>query len=115
VDVEQARLPAIMWVSKPMTRQDRRACLLIIPIAAAAQRLAAPAALAPDQCRSLLDSLAQITDPATGEADGIHWSACSASRSARCWSAPGPWPPLASGPATRPARSWPASGSAATR
>jgi predicted transposase YbfD/YdcC len=33
------------------------------PIAAAAQRLAAPAALAPDQCRSLLDYLAQITDP----------------------------------------------------
>jgi transposase len=31
VDVEQARLPAIMWVSKPMTRPDRRACLLIIP------------------------------------------------------------------------------------
>jgi predicted transposase YbfD/YdcC len=27
------------------------------------QRLAAPAALAPDQCRSLLDSLAQLTDP----------------------------------------------------
>jgi DDE_Tnp_1-associated len=33
------------------------------PIAAVAQRLAPPAALAPDQCRSLLDSLAQIADP----------------------------------------------------
>src|SRR4029450_243268 len=31
MDVEQARLPAIMWVSKPMTRPDRRACLPIIP------------------------------------------------------------------------------------
>jgi hypothetical protein len=30
VDVEQARLPAIMWVSKPMTTPDRRACLFII-------------------------------------------------------------------------------------
>jgi predicted transposase YbfD/YdcC len=33
------------------------------PIAAVAQRLAAPVALAPDQCRSLLDHLAQIADP----------------------------------------------------
>jgi predicted transposase YbfD/YdcC len=33
------------------------------PIPAVAQRLAAPAALAPDQCRDLLDYLAQITDP----------------------------------------------------
>ena len=33
------------------------------PIPAAAQRLVAPAALAPDQCRSLLDDLAQIADP----------------------------------------------------
>jgi hypothetical protein len=33
------------------------------PIPAAAQRLDAPVALAPDQCRSLLGSLAQITDP----------------------------------------------------
>src|SRR6266508_3203214 len=32
-------------------------------IPAAAQRLGAPVALAPDQCRSLLDDLAQITDP----------------------------------------------------
>jgi DDE_Tnp_1-associated/Transposase DDE domain len=33
------------------------------PIAAVAQRLAAPAALAPDQCHDLLDYLAQIADP----------------------------------------------------
>ncbi|HZD70883.1 MAG TPA: transposase family protein [Actinomycetes bacterium] len=33
------------------------------PIPAVAQRLAAPATLAPDQCRSLLDDLAQIADP----------------------------------------------------
>ncbi len=33
------------------------------PIAAAAQRLAPPAVLAPDQCRDLLGYLAQITDP----------------------------------------------------
>ncbi len=33
------------------------------PIAAVAQRLAPPAPLAPDQCRSLLEDLAQITDP----------------------------------------------------
>jgi hypothetical protein len=32
-------------------------------IPAAAQRPGAPVALAPDQCRSLLDDLAQITDP----------------------------------------------------
>jgi DDE_Tnp_1-associated/Transposase DDE domain len=33
------------------------------PIAAVAHRLTAPAALAPDQCRSLLDDLAHIADP----------------------------------------------------
>jgi DDE_Tnp_1-associated len=33
------------------------------PIRAVAQRLAAPAALAPDQCRDLLDYLARIADP----------------------------------------------------
>jgi hypothetical protein len=51
--------------------------------------------------------------PATGVADG-NWSACSASRSARCWPAPDPWARSASGPATRPARTWPRSGPAAT-
>ena len=33
------------------------------PIAGAAHRLHEPAALAPEQCRDLLDSLAQIADP----------------------------------------------------
>jgi hypothetical protein len=33
------------------------------PIPTAAQRLAAPAALAPERCRSLLDDLTQIADP----------------------------------------------------
>jgi hypothetical protein len=33
------------------------------PIPAAAQRPAAPATLAPDQCRSLLEHLAQLADP----------------------------------------------------
>jgi DDE_Tnp_1-associated len=33
------------------------------PISAAAQQPAAPAVLAPDQCRSLLDALTQIADP----------------------------------------------------
>src|SRR6266545_4767762 len=50
-------------VSKPMTRPDRRACPSSSPIPAAAQRLAPPAALAPDQCRSLLEHLAQLADP----------------------------------------------------
>ena len=45
-----------------MTRPDRRACLLIIPIPAVAHP-AVPAALAPHQCRSLLDHLAQLADP----------------------------------------------------
>src|SRR5262245_57279248 len=62
VEVEQARPPAILWVSKPMTRPDRRARPLIIPIPAAAHA-AAPAALTSDQCRSLLNHLPHITDP----------------------------------------------------
>jgi hypothetical protein len=33
------------------------------PIPAVARRLAAPAVLAPDQCRSLLGYLAQVADP----------------------------------------------------
>jgi predicted transposase YbfD/YdcC len=46
-----------------MTSPDRRACPFIIPIPTATHRLAPPAALAPDQCRSLLGCLAQIADP----------------------------------------------------
>jgi len=64
VHVEQARLPAIMWVSKPMTRPDRTtvAARSSSPIPAA-QQLPAPATLAPEQSRSLLDDLAQLADP----------------------------------------------------
>jgi hypothetical protein len=46
-----------------MTPSENRACLFISPIPAVAQRLTAPAALAPDQCHDLLDCLAQVADP----------------------------------------------------
>jgi hypothetical protein len=62
VDVEQARPPAIMWVSKPTTRRTAVPACPPSPIPGVAQA-AAPAALAPDQCRSLLDHFATITDP----------------------------------------------------
>jgi DDE_Tnp_1-associated len=62
-EVGQARPPAIMRVSNPMTRPDHRACPTSSTIPAAAQQLGAPAALAPDQCSSLLCDLAQLTDP----------------------------------------------------
>jgi len=52
-----------MWLSKPMTRPDHRACPPSSLIAGAAHQLHEPAALAPEQCRDLLDSLAQIADP----------------------------------------------------
>jgi hypothetical protein len=54
-----------MWVSKPMTNPDRRGTPAVSssPLAAVAHRLAAPAVLAPDQCRDLLGYLAQIVDP----------------------------------------------------
>jgi hypothetical protein len=68
--VEQARPPAIMWVSKPMTRPDRRACLLII-----SHPCCRPCGRAhragPDQCRSLVDHLAQLADLDSGVADGM--------------------------------------------
>jgi hypothetical protein len=40
-------------------------------ILAAARRPDAPVALAPDQCRSLLDDLAQITDPSPDALIGL--------------------------------------------
>ena len=46
-----------------MTRPNHRACPPSSLIPAAAHRLTAPAALAPEQYRDLLDHLAQITDP----------------------------------------------------
>jgi predicted transposase YbfD/YdcC len=63
VHVEQARLPAIMWVSKPMTLRTAVPACSSSSIAAVAHRLTAPTAPAPDQCRSLLDHLAHIADP----------------------------------------------------
>ena len=85
------------------------------PIPAVAHRLAVPAALAPDQCRDLLDYLAQVADPITGLADGMRWARCWPSRSPRCWPSRGPWPRSANGPLTRPSPSWLRSGCAATR
>jgi DDE_Tnp_1-associated len=52
-----------MWVPIPMTPLEARACPRIISIPAAAKRLQSPVVLAPDQCRSLLDDLANIADP----------------------------------------------------
>jgi hypothetical protein len=62
VKAEQARPPAIMWVPKPMTRPDRRACLLIISYPRG-RSYGRTAALTSDQCRSLLEDLAQLVDP----------------------------------------------------
>src|SRR4249920_136788 len=45
------------------TGPDHRACPFTFPTSAAAQRPASPAALAPDQCRSLLEHLARLADP----------------------------------------------------
>jgi hypothetical protein len=46
-----------------MTPPEDRACPFIIPIPAAAHRPVPPAAPAPEQCRDLLDHVAQIADP----------------------------------------------------
>jgi hypothetical protein len=54
--------PAIVWVSKPMTRRTTVPACSSSPIAAVAHRPATPAMLAPDQCRILLGYLAQIAD-----------------------------------------------------
>jgi len=62
-DVRQARAPAIMWVSTPMTFRKPVPALTSSRIPAAAQRPIAPVALVPDQCRDLLGYLATITDP----------------------------------------------------
>jgi hypothetical protein len=54
-----------------MTPLDDRACPDHRASPTAAQRLHASVALAPDQCRSLLEDLAHIADPGSGAADGI--------------------------------------------
>jgi len=59
----QAWLPGIMCVSEPMTLRTAVPACSSSPIPAVAQRLAPLAGLAPDQCRSLIDSLAQLAYP----------------------------------------------------
>ena len=84
------------------------------PIPAAAQRLDAPAALAPQHYRDLLDYLAQITDPRHRRgrrhtlATVLAVAGAAVLTGARSLAAIGEWP------ATPPARCWPRSGSAAT-
>jgi hypothetical protein len=101
-----------MGMSKPVTIADRRACLLIIPLPAAVHRLGAPAALAPEQCRSLLGSLARTADPRHRRGRRHALSAVLAGAvaavlaGARSLAAVGEWASDA------PARCWPPSGSA---
>src|SRR4029453_4749698 len=52
-----------MRVSKPMIPSTAVPVPTSSPIPAAAKRLDTPGVLVPDQCRSLLGYLAQITDP----------------------------------------------------
>jgi hypothetical protein len=111
VKAEQARPPAIMWVSKPMTRPDRRACLLIIPLTAAAHA-AAPAALTSDQCRSLLEDLAQLADPRQRRGRRhalVGVAVCAVLAGAKSLTAIGEWA------ADAPGQAVPRSGPAATR
>jgi hypothetical protein len=85
------------------------------PIPAAAQRPAAPAALAPDQCRSLLEHLARLADPrqrrgrrhALGTV--LAMAACAVLAGATSLAAIAEWA------LTRPGRSWPRSGCAVIR
>jgi hypothetical protein len=77
------------------------------PHAAVAQRLAAPAALAADQCRSLLDSLAQLADPRQRRSRRHPLGAVLAVAVAAVLAGAGSWRKSASGRWTRPGRSWP--------
>jgi predicted transposase YbfD/YdcC len=52
-----------MWVPTPMTLWNPVPAPTSLRIPTPAQRVDAPVALAPHQCRGLLDDLAQITDP----------------------------------------------------
>jgi hypothetical protein len=103
-----------MWVVEAHDPPDRRPALSSSPIPAATHRRDAPAALAPEQCRDLLDYLAQIPDPGIDAADGTRWARCCPWPWPRWWPAPVPWPRSVSGPATRPARCWRRSGCAVT-
>jgi hypothetical protein len=111
----QARLPAIMWVSKPgPLRTAVPACAS--PIPAVAQRLPSGwlrlLRWRPTSAVACSTASPRSPTPATGVADGTRWARCWPSR---CWLAPDPWPRWVSGPPTRPGRSWPRSGCATTR
>jgi len=67
-----------------MSRPNRGACLLIIPSPAVG-----PAALAGDDCRSLLAHLAELPILHGDAAAGMRWARCWPWRSTRCWPAPG--------------------------
>jgi hypothetical protein len=58
-------------MSKPMILRTAVPACESSPIPAIAHRLTAPATLAPDHCRSLLDDLTESADPGTAVADGI--------------------------------------------
>jgi hypothetical protein len=85
------------------------------PIPAAAQRLAASAALAPGQCRSLLDHLAHIADPRHRRGRRhplvgvLGVAVCAVLASAKSLAAIGEWAAAAPGPV------WPRWGPAAIR
>jgi hypothetical protein len=93
-----------------MTPLEARACPTSSRIPAAAQRLDAPVALAPDQCVVCSTTSPRLPTPATGVAAGTRWARCWPSPSPPCSPAPGPWPRSANGQRTRPGRSWLRSG-----
>jgi hypothetical protein len=113
--MEQARLPAIMRVSKPMTLRTVVPACPSSPIPAVAHRLTAPAMLVPDQCRSLLDDLTQIADPRHRRgrrhplATVLAVAVAAVLAGAKSLAAIGEWA------ADAPGRSWPHSGRAAIR
>jgi hypothetical protein len=107
---KQARLPAIMWVCKPRPAQTAVPACSSSPIPAVAQRLAPPAALAPDQCCDLLGYLAQIADPRHPRCrrhplvGGLGVAVCAVLAGARSLAAIGEWASDAPGPGPDRAR-----------
>lgn len=59
-----------MWVSRPVTPPEDRACLFISPIPTVVQRLTAPAALHPDQCHDCSTASPRSPTHDTAVADG---------------------------------------------
>jgi predicted transposase YbfD/YdcC len=84
-------------------------------IPTAAQQLDAPVALAPPNAVTCSATSLRSPTHASDAADGTRWARSWPWRSPPCWPAPSPWPRSASGQPTRPGRSWPRSGCAATR